>query len=166
MFASNSSSISTIIKTNPFDVYNHIQTQFITIKNLNAFALYRAIPDNELITISNTVMDCVERLGDVSALYIKKINDSSISVLTIDQLQKMQQIHNDLIATIKKFNLISSDITNNTKDIFQYNFNPEAMNYINWDIINRYKLLIYEIIDSIKKINVYVELVKNNLNLK
>jgi hypothetical protein len=159
---------SIIIKTNPFDVYNHIQTQFISIKNLNAFTSYTVIPANDLTTISNVVMDCVERLGDVSALYIKKINDSNISVITIDQLQKMHQTHNELIATIKKFNLISSDITNNTKYIIQNNFNQDSIiiNYIYWDIINRYKLLIFEIIDSIKKINVYVELVKDNLNLK
>ncbi len=162
MFAT--ASVSTTVKTNPFEVYNHIQTQFTSIKNLNAFNTYTIIPANDLITISNIVMDCVERLGDISALYIKKTNDSNISVVTIDQLQKMHQTHNELITTIKKFNLISSDITDSMKDIFQNNFSQDAVSYMYWDIINRYKLLIFEIIDSIKKLNVYVELVKNKIN--
>ncbi len=155
---------TTVAKPTPFDVYNHIQSQFISIKNLNAFTTYTAIPANDLITISNITMDCVERLGDVSALYIKKTHDSNISVVTVDQLQKMHQTHNELISTIKKFNLISSDITNSMKDIYQNNFSQDAINYMYWDIINRYKLLIFEIIDTIKKLNVYVELVKNKIN--
>lgn len=153
-----------VAKPNPFDVYNHIQSQFISIKNLNAFTTYSVIPAGDLITISNITMDCVERLGDVSALFIKKTHDSNIAVVTVDQLQRMHQTHNDLISTIKKFNLISSDITNSMKDIYQNNFSQDAINYIYWDIINRYKLLIFEIIDTIKKLNVYVELVKNKIN--
>ena len=155
--------ISTIGKTNYFDVYNYIQTQFTSIKNLNAFKTFTVIPTNDLITISNILMDCVERLGDISAFYIKKTNDQNISVATVDQLQKMYQIHNELIILISKFTLISSDILNSMKDIYQNNFGQDTINYIYWDIINRYKLLIFEIIDCIKKLNVYVELIKNKL---
>ena len=159
-----SSSVSTVIKENPFEIYNHVQTQFLTIKNLNSFQTYTIISSNDLIIISNILTDCVDQLGDVSALYISKINNSNISVLTVDQLQKMHQLHNELIETIKKFNLISLDITNNIKEIHRTNYTQDIINYTHWDIINRYKFIILEIIDSVKKLNVYVELVKNKIN--
>lgn len=158
MFAT--ASISASIKTNQFDVYNYIQTQFTIIKNLNAFTTYSIIPGKDLITISNIIMDCIEKLGDTSALYIRKINDVNISSITIDQLQKMQQTHDELIITIKKFNIISSDITY----VYQNDYSQDAINHMHWDIINRYKMLIFEIIDLIKRLNVYVELVKNKIN--
>lgn len=152
-----------IPKPNPFDVYNHIQTQFNTIKNCNAFTNYSIIPPNELIGISNITLDCVEKLSEVSSLYIKKMHDSTLSVVTIEQLGKMLDIHNELLEKLYKFNGISCDISNNMKDIGQYNFNQDIQNYMNYDVINRHKLLILQIIDTIKRINVYVELVKNKL---
>lgn len=158
MFTSNS------VKVNPFDYYNHVETQFISIKNLNSFQNYTIISSNDLITMSNVVSTCVENLGDMSAFYISKINNSKISVHTVDQLQKMLQLHDDLIDNINKFGSISLDIASNVKEIHKNNFNQEIVNYIYWDIINRHKLNIIKILEILKKLMVYIDLVKNEIN--
>jgi hypothetical protein len=158
MFTSNS------VKVNPFDYYNYVETQFISIKNLNSFQTYTIISSNDLITMSNVVSTCVENLGDMSAFYISKINNSKISVHTVDQLQKMLQLHDDLIDNINKFGSISLDIASNVKEIHKNNFNQEIVNYIYWDIINRHKLNIIKILEILKKLMVYIDLVKNEIN--
>ena len=158
MFASSS------VKVNPFDYYNHVETQFISIKNLNSFQNYTLISSNDLITMSNIISECVENLGDISVFYINKTNNSTISVHTVDQLQKMYQLHNELIDSINKFSMISLDITNNLKEINKNNFNQEMINYIYWDIVSRHKLIILKILELIKKLYVYVDLVKKEIN--
>jgi hypothetical protein len=154
---------SHISKPSPFDVYNVIQTQFNTIKMFDYFVNYLIIPPIELINISNMTLNCVDKLGDISALYIRKIHDSTLSVITTKELSKMFEIHNELLDKLYKFNGISVDICNNMKNIEQYGFNQYIQNYMHYDIINRYKLLILQIIDIIKRINVYVELIKDKI---
>ncbi len=158
MFASNS------VKVHPFEYYNHIETQFISIKNLNSFQNYTIISSNDLIVMSNIITECVENLGNLSAFYISKINNSKISVHTVDQLQKMLLLHDDLIDNINKFSSISLDITNNLKEIHKNNFNQEMVNYIYWDIISRHKLIVIKVLEILKKLMVYVDLVKNEIN--
>lgn len=158
MFSCNS------VKVNPFAIYNHVETQFTTIKNLNSFQMYTMILSNDLIIISNIISECVEQLGDLSAFYINKTNNSTISVHTVDQLQKMYQLHNELIDSINKFSMISLDITNNIKEIHKTNFTQDTINYIYWDIISRHKLNILKILELIKKLYVYVDLVKKEIN--
>jgi len=152
------------VKVNPFDYYNHVETQFISIKNLSSFQNYTIISSNDLIIMSNIINNCVENLGDISALYVSKINNSKISVHTVDQLQKMLLLHDDLIDNITKFSSISLDITNNLKEIHKNNFNQEIINYIYWDIISRHKLIVVKVLETIKKLLVYVDLVKNEIN--
>jgi len=152
------------VKVNPFDYYNHVETQFISIKNLSSFQNYTIISSNDLIIMSNIINNCVENLGDISALYVSKINNSKISVHTVDQLQKMLLLHDDLIDNITKFSSISLDITNNLKEINKNNFNQEIINYIYWDIISRHKLIVIKVLETIKKLLVYVDLVKNEIN--
>jgi len=158
MFACNS------VKVNPFDYYNHVETQIISIKNLSSFQNYTIISSNDLVIMSNIINNCVENLGDISALYVSKINNSKISVHTVDQLQKMLLLHDDLIDNITKFSSISLDITNNLKEIHKNNFNQEIINYIYWDIISRHKLIVVKVLETIKKLLVYVDLVKNEIN--
>jgi hypothetical protein len=158
MFASSS------VKINPFDYYNHVETQFISIKNLNSFQNYTMISSNDLITMSNIISECVENLGDISVFYINKTNNSTISVHTVDQLQKMYQLHNELIDSINKFSSISLDITNNIKEIHKNSFTQEIVNYIYWDIISRHKLIVVKILEILKKLMVYIDLVKNEIN--
>jgi len=159
MFSCNSN-----VKENPFNIYDYVHTQFISIKNLNSFQMYTIITSNELLIMSNIISDCVDQLGNVSSFYISKTNDSKISVHTVDQLQKMYQMHNDLIENINKFSLISFDITNNIKEINKNNFNQEIINYIYFDIMNRYKLVLLKILELLKKLNVYVDIVKSEIN--
>jgi hypothetical protein len=158
MFSCNS------VKVNPFAIYNHVETQFTSIKNLPSFQTYTIILSNDLIIISNIISECVEQLGDLSAFYINKTNNSTISVHTVDQLQKMYQFHNELIDSINKFSMISLDITNNIKEIHKINFTQDTINYIYWDIISRHKLIILKILELIKKLYVYVDLVKKEIN--
>ena len=152
------------VKVNPFDYYNHVETQFISIKNLSSFQNYTIISSCDLIIMSNIITECVDNLGNMSAFYISKINNSKLSVHTVDQLQKMLLLHDDLIDNITKFSSISLDITNNLKEIHKNNFNQEIINYIYWDIISRHKLIVVKVLEIIKKLLVYVDLVKNEIN--
>jgi hypothetical protein len=162
MFSSNI--VYNVVKEDPFNIYNYVQSHFISIKNLNSFQAYTIISSNDLIIISNIISDCIDQLGNISVLYISKTNDSKISVHTVDQLHKMYQLHNDLIDNISKFSLISLDITNNIKEIHKNNLNQEIVNYIYYDITSRYKLIILKILEIIKKLNVYIKLVKDEIN--
>ena len=155
---------SSAVKPNPFDVYTNVNEHFKSIKNLNSFVNYTVIAPADLITLSNITFECVDKLGDLSAFYIKKINDSSISVSTADKLQRMYDVHNELLAYIYKFNLISANISDRFTEILTNNLNQDAINFIYYDIINRHKLLIHQIFDSIKKLNIYVGIVKDKLN--
>lgn len=155
---------SSNIKPNQFEVYNVVQTNFINIKNLNCFNVFTIIPPSELLNISNVTLDSVDKLSDISAILVKKINDSSLSVVTNEILTKMQIVHNELLDRLAKFNLISLDISDNYKIICQTNLNQEAINYMYYDIINRYKLIIIQILDCIKRLNVYVSLIKDKIN--
>lgn len=152
------------IQENYFEVYNFIEKQFTNIKSHNSFMNYTNISPTDLVSISNITLECVEKLGSVSPFLIKKMNDSSISLLTIEKLTKLFEIHNELLHYLYAFNRISEDIYNNLKDMNQITFTQELLNYMYYDIINRYKLIILKIIDSIKRINIYVELVKNKIN--
>jgi hypothetical protein len=146
-----------------FSVYNYVQSQFTAIKNCDTFLNFTVISPTELVSINNITLDCIDKLSDISSLYIKKIHDSSISIVTIDQINKMSEFHNELLDKLYKFNAISVDVTNNIKEIELSKFNQEIQNYINYNTINKYNLLILQIIDTIKRINVYVDLVKNNI---
>ena len=89
-----SASVKPIIP-NPCDVYITVQNQFQTIRNLNCFNSYTMIPSTDLITIANVTLDCVDKLSEMSTIYIKKINDSSTSVSTNEKIQKMFQEYKD-----------------------------------------------------------------------
>jgi hypothetical protein len=154
---------SAVAKPCPFDTYNTINTQFTSIKNLQSFINYTIIPANDLIVISNIIIDSLDKLSELSVFYIKKCNDSTISISTIDKLQKMNEIHNDLLKQIYRFNEISIDVTNGCKDIIHYNSSQDLANYINYNIVNRNKLVLMQIFDSIKKLNSYAVLVKDKL---
>ena len=54
----------------------------------------------------------------------------------------MQVIHAELLDKLAKFNLISLDISDNFKNICSSNLNQETINYMHYDVINRYKIII------------------------
>ncbi len=148
---------------NIYNIYNTIQSEFKKINTLNCFVNYITIPPDELLMISKITLSCVDQLGELSTIYIKKINDTNLSCTTINQLNKLLEVHNDLLEKLYKFNEISIDISNNLKNIEVYGFSNNTQSYMNWDIINRYKLIISQIIDLTNKLNVYLDLIKTNI---
>ena len=146
---------------NPHDIYNYIYQQFITIKNSNSFNTYTIISPSDLILISNIIMECIDKLGDLSSIYINKLNNSNISSINMTYLTKMSSIHDNLFDKIYKFNNISSDILIGLKEINDKKLNQDTINYIYYDIINRYKLIIYQIFNLLKSIISYITLTKD-----
>ena len=56
------------VKVNPFDYYNHVETQFISIKNLNSFQNYTIISSNDLIIMSNIITECATILKKIISI--------------------------------------------------------------------------------------------------
>jgi len=152
---------TTVPKTNPLDVYSTIMTQFQSIKNSNSFINYVMIPPTELLSISNIVADSIDRLSELSSLYVRKHNDSTISVSTIEKMKSMYDLHNELLGHLYNFAKISSYVVDGMKDISSNSMNAEFNSYIYYDIVNRHKLIILQIFDTIKKINVYCMILKD-----
>ena len=148
-------------KPSPLEIYNVILTQFQSIKNTNYFVNYTAIPPGDLLGMSNTVADSIEKLGELSSLYVRKHNDGVISVSTIEKMKCMYDLHNELLTQLHTFGKISSYVVDGIKDITSNNMNADLTSYIHYDIINRHKLIILQILDSIKKINVYCTILKD-----
>jgi len=152
---------TTVNKPSPLEIYNNILSQFQAIKTSNSFINYTMIPPPELLGISNTVADCIERLGELSSLYVRKHNDSVISVSTIEKMKCMYELHNELLSHLYNFGKISSYVVDGMKDISVSNVIADFSCYIYYDIINRHKLIILQIFDTIKKINVYCTILKD-----
>jgi len=91
---------------NPQYIYNYIYQQFIIIKNSNSFNTYTLISPSDLILISNIIMDCVDNMGDLSSLYINKLNNVSISSINTSHLNKIIILHDELFEKIYNFNNI------------------------------------------------------------
>jgi len=152
---------TTINKLSPLEIYNTILTQFQTIKNSTFFINYTMIPPGELVSISNIISDSIERLGELSSLYIKKHNDSAISISTIEKIKCMYDLHNELLSHLYNFGKLSSYVVEGMKDISMSNSIADFTSYIHYDFINRHKLIILQIFDTIKKINVYCTILKD-----
>ena len=152
---------NTINKLSPLDTYNTILVQFQTIKNSKSFINYTLILPTELLSISNIVLDTIEKLSELSSLYIKKHNEFTISVSTLDKIKCMYELHNELLVHIYNFAKISSCVVDGMKDISMINGIVDFTSYIYYDIINRHKLIILQIFDTIKKINVYCTILKD-----
>lgn len=141
-----------------FNIYSDIQSHFLNIKTLSLFnnSLEKIL--SEFIIINNISIESVEKLGDLSTIYIKKINDQSISSLNITKLNKMFEKHFDLISKIIKFNNIFNELSINIKQIKTIDLSQEQIEFTFSEIFNRYKLQIFEIISDIKIINTYLTL--------
>jgi hypothetical protein len=149
------------INLNYLDIYYYIYQQFITIKNSNSFNTYTLIPPTDLLIISNVIIDCIDKMGDLSSIYINKLNNTNISSANLIYLNKIVNIHDELLEKIYNFNNISSDILNELKEISDKKLNQETINYIYYNIINRYKLMIYQIFNLLKILIAYVILIKD-----
>lgn len=147
-------------KIHPFDIYNNIAIQFNTIKNSSFFSNYTTLSSVELINVININLDCIEKLGDISAFYLKKLTDTNSSMIINEQLTQMLNIHMELLDKMYQFNNLSTDVSDNIKEIMKNNFSQDIQNFINYDVLNKHKLLIIQIIETIKRINIYVNLLK------
>ncbi len=149
-----------IAKPNPFEVYQHLlNNQFQIILNLPSFNKFTPVTPDELVITGQCVIDCFTKLGDLSELYIKKTNDINVSVSICERLMKMFALHNELLSLIVKFSSISADVCKNIKE----QLSPEVMNYIWFDTVNKYKTIILQIVDCIRKLNVYSSILKDKI---
>ena len=153
--------VSQIHKSHCFDIYTFVFSQYSKIKTTKSFTSFSQISSEELILISNTTMECLEKLSEVSAFIERKINDTALNSIIISQLNKLDNFHNNLLDEIYSFNQISNDVTILIKEISTLNYTPDTINYLYFNIINKYKQLLLKIFNSIIKINVYLELLKS-----
>ena len=103
---------------------------------------------------------CLDKLTEVSGFIEKKTNDTSLSTQVLEQLGKLQTIHELLFVEICNFNGISQDVSLLVKETIITNSNQDLINYISFDITNKYKQIIFKIFHLVKKANVYAELLK------
>jgi hypothetical protein len=149
-----------IQRPNPLDTYSYIENQFINIKNLHSLINYTLIPSNDLVNITNVITDCLDKLSTISAIYIKKLNDNTLNKQIIKIINKMISIHDNLVHKINDFGMLSKDLVSGLKEIVEKKFCQDIINYIYYDIINRYKLIIMSIFEQLKKLSVYTSIVK------
>ena len=153
-----------IVKVNPFEVYGQLlSNQFQNILNMPSFNKFTALSPEELVLIGQTTIECFTKLGDLSELYIKKTNDVNVSVNICEKLSKMYTLHNELLSLIVKFSSISDDVAKNIKENAKENLSHDTMNYIHFNTVNKYKTIILQIIDCIRKLNVYSSILKDKV---
>ena len=156
--------INPVNKPHTLDTYNFVLTQFTSIKSNCSFTNFTQIPGQDLVSICNITFDCLDKLSQVSEFIEKKINDQNLNEITLKQLIKLDNLNVQLHEQIYEFNNITHDITLLVKDSANGNLNQEVISYINFNIVNKYKQIILKIFMIIKKINVYVELLKPKLS--
>lgn len=155
--------VNQIQKAHCFDIYTFVFSQYDKIKTTNSFNSFSQISGQELISISNSTTECLEKLSDVSVFIEKKMNDTNLNSILLSQLNRLDNLHNELLNEIYLFNQISNDVITVIKDVSTLNYTPDTINYLYFNIINKYKQIILKILNIIKKINVYVELLKLKL---
>ena len=155
--------INHVQKSHSLDTYGFVITQFNSIKSTGSFVNFSQISGQDLISICNISFDCLDKLSEVSAFIERKQNDPNLNSITLTQLIKLEKLHEELHNQIYSFNEIVHDITTQVKEMATNNLNAEIINYINFNLVNKYKQIIYKIFNVIKKINFYVEILKPKL---
>lgn len=150
-------------KPNILDTYTFILTKFNEIKSIDSFNNFNKLQGKDLIYICNISFECLDKLSDVSSFIEKKLNDSNLNDTILENLTKVEDLNNLLHEQIYLFNNITYDVTLIVKDEIAQTLHHEVINYINLNLIIKYKQIIYKIINLIKKINIYVELLKPKL---
>jgi len=156
--------INPINKPHVLDTYNFVLTQFTSIKSIGSFTNFSQISGQDLMGICNITFDCLDKLSEVSVFIEKKLADTNLNELTLTQLAKISDLNTQLHEQIYLFNNITHDMAMLSKDTAGGQLNQDVINYINFDIITKYKLIIVRIFTLIKKINVYVEILKPKIN--
>lgn len=156
--------INHVQNSHSLDTYNFVLTKFNEIRSIDIFTNFNQIQGQDLVTISNISFDCLDKLSNISGFIERKLNDSNLNETVLGQLNKLDNLNNLLHEQIYLFNHIYHDTTLLVKDITNQSHSQEVINYINFDLITKYKQIIYKIFSIIKKINIYVELLKPKLN--
>lgn len=156
--------INQVNKPHTFDTYNVVFSQFTSIRSLGSFTNFSQIHGQELMSICNISFDCLDKLSEVSGFIERKLNDQSLNQATLSQLSKLEDLHEKLNKEIYQFVNITDDMKLFAQNTAQGNLNQDVINYIIFDLINKYKQIILKIFTLIKRINVYVELLKPKLN--
>ena len=138
--------------TTEFNIYTEIETCFTNIKTLSIFTNSQQMAPSDFNVINVVSLDCLEKLGNLSTIYIKKMNECN---LANTKLNTMHDKHLELIAKIIKFNNIYNEVSLNLKHLSSLELSPEQKQFTFDEIFYRYKLQIYEIISNIKIINTY-----------
>ena len=138
--------------TTEFNIYTEIETCFTNIKTLSIFTNSQQMAPSDFNVINVVSLDCLEKLGKLSTIYIKKMNECN---LANTKLNTMHDKHLELIAKIIKFNNIYNEVSLNLKHLSSLELSPEQKQFTFDEIFYRYKLQIYEIISNIKIINTY-----------
>jgi hypothetical protein len=148
----NRSALPTISIGMEFNVYTEIETCFTNIKTLSIFTNSQEMSTTDFNVINVVSLDCLEKLGNLSTIYIKKMNECN---LANTKLNTMHDKHLELITKIIKFNNIYNEVSLNLKHLSSLELSPEQKQFTFDEIFYRYKLQICEIISNIKIINTY-----------
>ncbi len=160
---SSMTTISSYQKPSVFDVYNQIMNTFQTIGSTASFSQYTPLQPQEMMTISEHISNSITQLGTLSEFFIKKTNDSSVSVSLCERLQRMFTLHNELLSLIYKFSEITGDMAQNVKEIAEKNFPENITVYIYFSMIYKYRMILLQIFESLRRIGAYVTILKDKL---
>ena len=122
------------------------------MKTLSIFTESLDMKPSDLNIINNISLDSIEKLGEISIIYIKNNNSKT-------KLNTIFEKHLELITKIIKFNNIYSEISLNIKQLASIELTEDEKRFTFVDIFCRYKLQLYEIISDINMIIAYKTLI-------
>jgi hypothetical protein len=134
------------------NVYSLIEKQFLNMKKLSIFSESQDMKPSDLETINSISADSIEKLGEVSIIYIKNNNSKT-------KLNSIFEKHLELITKIIKFNNVYSEISLNIKQLASIELTEDEKRFTFVDIFYRYKLQLYEIISDINMLIAYKTLI-------
>lgn len=152
-------------KPHVFEHYNTVMVQFQAINMMDSFKQCIQIQPNELMTISNTITESISKLTEISEFFIRKTNDINVSTSLCDRLQRMAILHHELLSLIYKFSSISTDISEITRIAAIHNFSADGtvFAYMNFDIVNRYRVMNAQLEEILRRLIVYASLLKDKV---
>jgi len=134
------------------NVYSLIEKQFLNMKTLSIFSESQDMKPSDLETINSVSAGSIEKLGELSIIYIKNNNSKT-------KLNNIFEKHLELITKIIKFNNIYSEISLNIKQLASIELTEDERRFTFVDIFYRYKLQLYEIISDINMLIAYKTLI-------
>jgi len=129
-------------------IYSVIEKKFSSMKTIQFFRECIELNPDDLIIINNISVDSIEKLGELSVIYVKNNNNKT-------KLNYIFERHLELVSKIIKFNNIYSELSSNIKQIASLNLNDDEKRFTFVDICFRYKLLLCEIISDIQILIAY-----------